>query len=368
MGVDRGYLPPLDGVRALAVVAVVLFHTLTPWFPGGGVGVDVFFVLSGFLITRILVAELDRTGRISFGTFYLRRALRLLPALLALAIPLTAAYLVLLDGDDRGESLFAVFAAVTYISSPLMAAGHHLGPLTHTWSLSVEEYFYVVWPLVLLLVTVRARRLRLPIIAAVAAFAVIYRLGVTLAGWSIERVYYAPDTRASALLIGCVLALVLARHRVPVRDVYALPAALFLTSFVVLPDTLTAPFYRYGGFLAVAVASTVIIAILVQSQQGPTAKMLGSGPLVWIGKRSYGIYLWNPPLSALAGFALPQSIPVIPVVLVLSFLVPAMSYRVVEIPFLRLKSRLRTRKLDVAQTTHPVIVEDSAGQSGQTGR
>lgn len=343
MGVDRGYLPPLDGVRALAVVAVVLFHTLVPWFPGGGVGVDVFFVLSGFLITRILVAELDRTGRISFRNFYLRRALRLLPALFALAIPLTVAYLVLLDGEDRRESLFAVFAAVAYISSPVMAAGHHLGPLTHTWSLAVEEYFYMVWPLVLLLVTVRARRFRLPIIAAVAAVAVIYRLGVTLGGWSIERVYYGADTRASTLLIGCVLALVLARYRVPVRERYALPAVAFLALFVVLPDTLTTPFYRYGGFLAVAVASTVLIAILVQSPQGPTARVLGARPLVWIGKRSYGIYLWNPPLSALADFALPQWIPVIPVVLVLSFLVPALSYRMVEMPFLRLKTRFPTK-------------------------
>lgn len=349
MGVDRGYLPPLDGVRALAVVAVVLFHTLTPWFPGGGVGVDVFFVLSGYLITRILVAELDRTGRISFRNFYLRRALRLLPALFALAVLLTAAYLVLLDGDERRESLFAVFAAVAYISSPLMAAGHHLGPLTHTWSLAVEEYFYIVWPLVLLVVTVRARRFRLPIIAAVATLAVIYRLGVSVAGWSVERVYYAPDTRASALLIGCVLALVLARHRVPVRELHALPAALFLVVFVVLPDTLASPFYRYGGFLAVAVASAVLVAIVVQSAQGPTARVLGSAPLVWIGKRSYGIYLWNPPLTAFAGFAFPEWIPVIPVVLALSFLVPALSYRVVERPFLRLKSRFGAPRPDVAQ-------------------
>ncbi|GAB3744865.1 acyltransferase family protein [Microlunatus parietis] len=343
MGGDRGYLPPLDGIRAFAVVAVVLFHTVVPWFPGGGVGVDVFFVLSGFLITRILVAELDRTGRISFGRFYLRRALRLLPALFALAITLTAAYLVLQDGAEQRESLFAVFAALTYIASPVLASGHHLGPLTHTWSLSVEEYFYVVWPLVLLLVTVRARRLRLPIIAALAALAVVYRLVVTLAGWPVERVHYAADTRASDLLIGCALALVLARHRLPLRDVHAVPAALFLVAFVVLPDPVTSPFYRYGGFLAVAVAAAVLIAIVVQSRQGPTAKLLGSAPLVWIGKRSYGIYLWNPPLSAFAGFALPQGMPVVAVVLVLSFVVPALSYRIVEQPFLRLKTTLAER-------------------------
>ncbi|MFC7621382.1 acyltransferase family protein [Microlunatus sp. GCM10028923] len=347
MGVDRGYLPPLDGIRALAVVAVVLFHTLIFWFPGGGVGVDVFFVLSGFLITRILVAELDRTGRISFGNFYLRRALRLLPALFALAIPLTVAYLLLLDGERQRESLFAVFAAVAYISSPVMASGHHLGPLTHTWSLSVEEYFYIVWPLVLLLVTVRAKRFRLPIIAAVAALAVVYRLTVTLAGWPVERVHYAADTRASDLLIGCVLALVLVRYRLPLREVCAVPATLFLVAFVVLPDTLTSPFYRYGGFLAVAVAAAVMITIVVQGPQGATARVLGTPPLVWIGKRSYGIYLWNPPISALAGFALPQWIPAIPVVLVLSFLVPALSYRVVETPFLRLKSRLPRKTVRV---------------------
>lgn len=126
----RAYLPALDGLR-FAVLAVVLFHTVTLWFPGGNVGVDLFFVLSGFLITRILVAEMDRTGRISFGGFYLRRALRLLPALLGLLLPLTVADVVLLHGENRRQGLYAVLAAATYTSSPLVAAGHNLGALTH---------------------------------------------------------------------------------------------------------------------------------------------------------------------------------------------------------------------------------------------
>lgn len=126
---------PAYGGEDAAVVAVVVFHTITPLFPGGNVGVDIFFVLSGFLITRILVGEIDRSGRISFGGFYLRRALRLLPALFVLALTLTVAYIVLLGGEDRRESLLAVLAAVTYTSSPLIASGHNLGSMTHMWSL-----------------------------------------------------------------------------------------------------------------------------------------------------------------------------------------------------------------------------------------
>lgn len=121
MGDHRGYVRPLDGIRAFAVLAVVLFHTVGRWFPGGNVGVDIFFVLSGFLITRVLLAELDRTGRISLRDFYLRRSLRLLPALFALIILLTVAYCLLLRGQDRQEGLFSVLAAVPYTSSLLEA-------------------------------------------------------------------------------------------------------------------------------------------------------------------------------------------------------------------------------------------------------
>lgn len=331
---------PLDGIRAFAVLAVVLFHTVGRWFPGGNVGVDIFFVLSGFLITRVLLAELDRTGRISLRDFYLRRSLRLLPALFALIILLTVAYCLLLRGQDRQEGLFSVLAAVTYTSSLLEATGHNLGSLNHMWSLSVEEYFYLAWPVLLAVVSVKTRPHRLLIVALIAVAAVGYRLIVALVGWPLERIYYAADTRSEELVIGCLLALLLAHYSLPVRDVHALGAGGLLVAFVVLPGSLTAPFYRYGGSATLAIAAAVIIAVVAQRPDGPASRLLGAGPLVWTGQRSYGIYLWNLPLAALTGFFLPHGALRTPVVLLLSIVVPALSYRTLEKPFLALKSRL----------------------------
>lgn len=362
----RAHLPALDGLRAFAVLAVVLFHTVTLWFPGGNVGVDLFFVLSGFLITRILVAEMDRTGRISFGGFYLRRALRLLPALLGLLLPLTVADVVLLHGENRRQGLYAVLAAVTYTSSLLVAAGHNLGALTHMWSLSVEEYFYFVWPIALLLITLKARRHRLFIIAGLTTASSVYRLVVGLAGWPIERIYYAADTRSDELLAGCLLALLIARCRLPVRDIYAIPAGALLMAFVVLPTSWTSVFYRDGGSFAIALASAAIVAILVQRPEGSVAHILRFRPLVWIGRRSYGMYLWNLPLAAMVGFVLPGSVLTTLLVLALSVLVPALSYRFVEQPFLILKTRAtKARSLPVrtAICSEPASMSEGAASS-----
>ena len=136
---NRKYLRQLDGIRAVAVLSVVLFHTKVPFFANGYIGVDVFFVLSGYLITGILLDEFDRTDRIAFGRFYLRRALRLLPALLFLALALVTAYALLLPPEERRESLLPVLAAVGYATSPLAASGMDLGSMLHAWSLSVES-------------------------------------------------------------------------------------------------------------------------------------------------------------------------------------------------------------------------------------
>ncbi len=336
-----GYRPALDGLRAVAIAAVVLFHDVVTWVPGGYIGVDVFFVLSGYLITGILLRETDLRGGVSFRNFYVRRALRLFPALLLLAGLLITAYLLLLDGADRRESVIAALAAVTYTSSPLAAAGYPLGSMLHAWSLSVEEYFYVVWPAVVVLVA-RARRHRLAIVAGITVAAVAYRLGAALAGWDLERIYYAADTRAEQLLIGSLLAVVLARGTLPVRAWHGVVAAAALLAFAVTPADLTAPLYRYGGSTLVALAAATLVVLVVQRPDGAAARLLSTAPFTWVGKRSYGIYLWNPPIAALVGFALPQQVPALPVVLVLTVVIPALSYRFVEEPFLRMKDRFTT--------------------------
>lgn len=340
IAVGARYLAGLDGIRAFAVLFVLFFHVHPGEFPGGYTGVDIFFVLSGFLITGILVREWDRAGRVAFGRFYVRRALRLLPALLALAVLLCLAYAVVLPADERSDSILAVLAAVAYVTSPLAASGVDLGSMLHAWSLSVEEYFYLVWPL-LLVVLLRwvGRRRAVIAVAAVSAIAIAYRLAAGFSDWSLERIYYAADTRAEQLLIGCLLAVVMIdRTFVPPMWVTMLGAAA-LCIFVVVPADTTASLYRHGGSTILALITATVIAGVVTHPMSRFGRFLSLRPLTWLGKRSYGVYLWHLPIIALVGRALPESVPTLPIVLVTTLVVAAFSFRYVEEPFLRMKGR-----------------------------
>ncbi len=349
-----GYIPQLDGLRAIAVVFVILFHTQPQWFPGGYLGVDIFFVLSGFLITGILLREFDRTGRIAFGRFYVRRALRLLPALLLLAVVLCIAYLVVLSPDEREESILAVLAAVGYATSPLAAGGADMGSMLHAWSLSVEEYFYVLWPLGLIVILRLTRRSRAWIaVAGVTAAAVAYRLIVVFVGWPWERVYYAADTRSEQLLIGCLFAFLVADRRLRAKASLALPALLVLCLLVVVPQPILGPVYVYGGSTVIALIAAVLIASLVVTPARGVARLLSLKPFLWIGKRSYGIYLWHAPAAALIAMSLPEWVPLLPADIVLTFAIAAVSYRFVEQPFLRMKVRFGPRSARATPQASP---------------
>jgi peptidoglycan/LPS O-acetylase OafA/YrhL len=329
---------PLDGVRGAAVLAIVAFHAMSDRLPGGYIGVDLFFVLSGFLITRLLLAEIEAHGRLDLRAFYVRRALRLLPALL-LCCAVAAPLFVLLPVTERSQSLLGTLTAVTYASSAFAAAGADLGWMIHTWSLSVEEYFYLVWPFALAAIALRRHRTR--IMAGVVALAIGYRLVAGIGtDWTVQRISYAPDTRAEQLLVGAFVAFLLAGRprRVPVAVLGA--AVLVFPVFVLLPARLTEPFYvDFGGSTVVAVAAAVLVAGLADARSTSLHRLAAWRPLVWVGERSYGIYLWNLPIVAIIA-ATPVPGPAqMPVKLVLTFLVPALSYQLVERPCLRLKSR-----------------------------
>ncbi|GAB2460180.1 acyltransferase family protein [Xylanimonas ulmi] len=342
---NGGYLPQLDGLRTVAVLAVFLFHTEARWFPGGYVGVDVFFVLSGFLITGVLLREHARTGSVSLLGFYLRRARRLLPALLLLAVVLSVAYLVLFQGTLRTQSLLGVLAAVGYATSPIAASGVHLESMLHAWSLSVEEYFYALWPLVVVVVLRRVGRTRLlAVTAAITTAAVLYRVGVALAGWPRDRIYYAADTRAEQLLLGCLLALVLARRQLRVPDWLAAACAMLLGAFVLVPDALTAPFYLYGGSSLIGVAAATIIAALTAARATALSRVMSLRPLVWVGQRSYGVYLWHAPIAGIIGTLVPAAAVSLQLdatatalKLALTLVVAALSYRFVERRVMRMR-------------------------------
>jgi peptidoglycan/LPS O-acetylase OafA/YrhL len=347
------HVAALDGVRALAVSSVVAFHLGMTWAPGGYLGVDVFFVLSGFLITALLLSERDTNGRISLGRFYARRALRLLPALLAVLGALWLFTTVTVVGDSahrvRGDGLAALF----YFANWRAAFGHapFLGFMGHAWSLSIEEQFYAVWPLLVVgALALRGGRRSLVLVLAVAGTVVPPLL--RLAWWdgsaaTMTRLYYGLDTRADALFAGAVLAVIVASGRLPVgrlaRSVYAALALGALAVLGLLVATMPrsdASLYR-GAMSLVAVSAVALIAHLLASPRGPLGRVLSFPPLAALGKISYGVYLWHWPvivatnpwgrtggaLVAKAAIALGLSI---------------VSWWVVERPFLRLKDRFRS--------------------------
>lgn len=341
-------LPALDGIRGLAVLSIMLFHSGATWFRGGGIGVDVFFVLSGFLITGLLLDERRGRGRIRLGGFYARRALRLLPALL---VVLAALLLWSVVGDlgpqQVDETRRGVLFTVVYAANLQVAFLGELPPFgltNHMWSLSIEEQFYLVWPLVLVVLLhlgVRTSRLVVGVLLVAAASAV-WRAALWSGPADVERVYYAPDTRADALLIGCALALVASRRTLPRSGWFAVGGGLFLAAQVRL-DTHLDSFGYEGGYLLTALAAAAVLVGVVGAPDGPVARTLGRAPLVAVGRISYGLYLWHwPVFLILNGGRLDLDwLPLQVVRFVVTFAAAAASYVLIERPALRLRSRFR---------------------------
>ncbi|MEV6843617.1 acyltransferase family protein [Actinoplanes sp. NPDC051411] len=311
------YRPALDGLRALAVTAVVLFHAGLAGIGGGFLGVDTFFVLSGFLITSLLLAEHRSRGRIDLRRFWIRRARRLLPALLAMLLATVVAGRFLLDSGALGLLRTDAYAALGYVANWRMifrgtgyvAATAAPSPLQHTWSLGIEEQFYLIWPLLVTALTLglAARHARTALIVACGAGAVASQLvcaGLFRPG-DIARAYYGTDTRAQALLIGAGLAALLSaevgRSGQPRR---VASVALSVAGTAGLAGTLwlwhaasdEASWLYRGGLTAAALATALVLAQVVLRPGSPLARALGTGPLVWLGRISYGVYLWHWPL------------------------------------------------------------------------
>lgn len=318
-----GYRPELDGLRAFAVVAVILDHTGLPGFEGGGIGVDVFFALSGFLITALLLEEW-RSGGVSLLGFWRRRALRLVPCLLAVvgACWLLLPWLPADTAEGFGPALL-------YHANWHRAFDGDIGALGHTWSLAIEEQFYVVWPLVLLaLLRLGGARLAL-------RFCLVGAVGVALVRELVagplgtDRVYNGADLRADGLLWGCALAVALhlgwRLHRGAGVAVTVLAAVWALRGVVVLP---------WAERSVAAVATCVLIAAVT-----PRMRTIFSHPaLTWTGRRAYGLYLWHYVLARLL-LDQDQSVQQVTVMLMATFVIAAASYRWIEAPFLVRKSR-----------------------------
>jgi peptidoglycan/LPS O-acetylase OafA/YrhL/Tfp pilus assembly protein PilF len=324
------YRPALDGFRGVAILLVVLYHVRLA--PGGSLGVDMFFVLSGLLITSILLKEWERTGSIHLGRFYLRRFLRLGPALIAFV---ASTYVVTHFVRPSLASVLLdrwALAALFYVTNLVIAFGREypLGAVSIHWSLALEEQFYLLWPLCfrfLLRRGVPRRRIAWWLLGGSALLAV-WRAVLVRRGsgdpslWL--RVYFAPDTRADPLLLGCALALLLVepRPRLPAWAAPAGAAAGVLTLAVLAATVQPITFYPYLFSITALASAAVLYAAWNRSLW---ARVLELPPLVWVGRLSYSLYLWHSAALAMGPAGL--------------ILLPAASHYLVERPFLKLKGR-----------------------------
>lgn len=346
-----GHQPALDGLRGIAVLAVIGLHA--GLLPGGGAGVDVFFTLSGFLITCLLFEERAATGTVRLGQFYMRRLLRLMPALVCLLVVHAIYCGIFYEGWERKAGLTGGMISLSYLSNWSRAFKWlPLAGLSHTWSLAIEEQFYLLWPVLLLGILALARSPRRALVA-VLALAVLFaghRARLMYQGAPLHRLYNGLDTRADALLIGCSAALMYQAFpiRRGARAAWCLSLAaglcfLLLLGYFVVGDTCEAPGLYYGGYSLLALGSALVILGLTQAAPGLgiLSALLRRPLLVWVGKLSYGLYLWHFFIFYVCEERFPQATRWLTLALAvcLTFAVAALSFYVVERPILRLKSR-----------------------------
>ena len=326
---------------------------------GGFLGVDIFFVLSGFLITTLLTNEWTRSGGISFGKFYMRRALRLLPALILLVIACDFATVAIARLYWQPEAFvpvvfgmaYAALVALFYAANWVMISGQTLWILGHTWSLSIEEQFYLLWPLCLLALLrwIRRRSLILTLLASGIAASLLVRISLVRAQAPVTRLFFGLDTRFDELLVGCIVGVLASWSLLPTaqcaRRILGAGAAVGAAILAVLlwRAGWKEPVMMQGGLTVAAASAGVLIADILARPSGCLARALGHQPLVGIGRISYGLYLWHFPIvyacGALAVDGAPADLPRATLAIGLTFLVAAASYRWVERPMLRLKRR-----------------------------
>jgi peptidoglycan/LPS O-acetylase OafA/YrhL len=382
---SSGYLPGLDGLRAIAVLAVLLYHADLAWLNGGFLGVEVFFVISGYLITLLLTQEHERNSTISLTGFWLRRARRLLAALYTLLATVSVAVLVFYR-EDASKLAAQVWAALFYVTNwylilskqSYFALVERPPVFQHLWSLAIEEQFYLVWPLLLLGLLRLFKGRHLPIAGVVlagAAASMLWMAYLFHPAMDPSRAYYGTDSRASGLLLGAALALVWKPGHRFRRDAEVKGVALDLVGLAALA-VVVGCFFRFhdtdaflyrGGFAVLSLASCAAIAATVHPST-VIGRVLGVPFMTWIGKRSYSLYLWHWPIYVYTRPQIDTPLSLYPTLVLrlgLTVIAAELSYHYVEVPirngaFTRWRKRL-SRRQGARKRTGPIALAGAAG-------
>lgn len=370
---EKRYMPGLDGLRTLAVFAVIIYHLNVKWAPGGLLGVSIFFVLSGYLITDLLTAEWSRKGTIDLKGFWVRRIRRLLPAMVVMMAAVVTwvtlfspTFMPSLKGDAISSLLYInnwylIFHQVSYFDKFGPSS-----PLGHLWSLAVEEQFYLLWPLLLIIglrLAPRRGKMFIMILGAMTISALAMLL-LYQPGSDPSRVYYGTDTRAFSLLMGAALSIVwpsrklsnqvtrLSRNTLDGIGAFCLIIILIMIGTTGEYDSFLYPW----GFLLLSLVTAAAIAVIAHPAS-LTGRILGYKPMKWLGARSYGIYLWHYPVIVLTsplggedGSHVFRSI----IQIAASLILASLSYKFIEEPIRsglisRLWKKLRTGKISWSQ-------------------
>ncbi|RYZ28792.1 MAG: acyltransferase [Chitinophagaceae bacterium] len=351
------YIPALDGIRGVAIISVMFFHSSVWNLQGGFLGVDIFFVLSGFLISSLILKEFGEVGTINFRNFYIRRVLRLMPAMLVVLFGLWLAIFVF--GNKFGTTPAIMFSSTIYtlFYSANWVITFGLAPwpaaIVHFWSLAIEEQFYLLWPIVFfLLLKQKVKPINIVIsILVLVLILMAWRIFLWTAQHNFARVYFSTDTRLNSLFIGCLLAIVASNDLIP-KSIKNYSALILVMSVCVLVPCF---FYMNNGsgftyFFGFEIAAVLTAGMIVGVLYGQNlfTRFLEQKVLIWFGKLSYGIYLWHGVLFYFfekIDFPFKEYKPVLFIFQMgFSLLAACFSYYFVEKYFLQFKSRFEKQR------------------------
>jgi peptidoglycan/LPS O-acetylase OafA/YrhL len=345
MSQEHRYIPEIDGLRAVSILLVFLVHCDVQWIRGGEIGVDIFFVISGYLITSVLLAEYTNSGAVGIKAFYLRRILRIVPAFAFFLMAYLALTFLIVSPVNRPDHLWTLLYASSYVMNWTRLAGLPSGALGHTWSLAVEEHFYLVWPIMFATIA-SLPRVRL-IVACVGLVLIAFgwQAWLALQDDMRSRVYFSSDTRAIQLFVGCLLAVLPLQRVSPFASkTWFLPLAVLCV--VVITGRIPQRWYDAMSPVIIAASAAWLIAAVVGGKKTVLSALLKTRGCVAMGRLSYSLYLWHVPIIVFLagrGIVTPHWLPF--VALPSSLAVAALSYYIVERPFLRLKRSMRNPPL-----------------------